>query len=159
MYPRRQLPLAKVKRTFSNWIVMMVSVVDLFSIDGGWGLVWPRCATYSNGTGALADPQGKPHGASFRDSFSLTTGSSGSSPKLFTSGISTTGHHITGGLKQLLLSHDPLWIVFVRGVFPDEPRITPPEAPTSPGEPLWELAQCWTSKALAGCYTGPVECI
>ena len=86
----------------------MVSVVDLFSIDGGWGLVWPRCATYSNGTGALAHPQGKPHGGCLAHLLLATTSCQGSSPKGRATSIRLGGgQHVTGGLEQLLLGHDP----------------------------------------------------
>ena len=105
-----------------------MSLVYLLIIQDGWGLVWPRYATYSNGTGALAHPQGKPHGASLGNSLRLPTSCHSSSLQTLTLCIAHTDQHTTSILKQLLLSHDPLWIVFVRGVFPDEPIMAPSSA-------------------------------
>ena len=108
------LQVRSIQNQGNSWLCL----VDLFSIRGGWGLVWPHCATYSNGTGALADPQGQPHSTSLGNSLRLPASCHSSSLQTLTLSIAHTDQHTTSILKQLLLSHDPLWIGFVRGAPP-----------------------------------------
>lgn len=84
---------------------MRVQVLKVFSIEGEGGRVCPPCASWSDGAGALAHPQGKAHGGCLAGGLMLAPNCHGSGLEVGAGGISVAHQHVAGVLEELLLGH------------------------------------------------------
>jgi len=73
----------------------------------GRGACGPPCASGSDGTGALGDPQGQAHGAGLADGLRLAAvGDGGSLQAVAAVVVDRGGQDVAGLLEKLLLGHD-----------------------------------------------------